>query len=72
MGMATNTDDEAQIEQEFQTLGRFFDEVKDTYFAHEPEFKELSMGMSDDYPLAIRHGSTLIRVGSRIFGQRVY
>ena len=72
MGMATNTDDEAQIEQEFQTLGRFFDEVKETYFAHEPEFKELSMGMSDDYPLAIRHGSTLIRVGSRIFGQRVY
>ena len=72
MGMATHTDDEAQIEQEFQTLSRFFNEVKETFFAHEPEFKEISMGMSDDYPLAIRHGSTLIRIGSRIFGQRVY
>ena len=72
MGMATHTDDEVQIEREFQTLDRFFGEVKETFFAHEPEFKEISMGMSDDYPLAIRHGSTLIRVGSRIFGQRVY
>ena len=72
MGMASNTDDEAQIEQEFKTLSDFFHEVKDTYFKGDDAFSEISMGMSDDYPLAIRHGSTLIRVGSKIFGQRVY
>lgn len=72
MGMATNTDDEAQIEQEFKTLADFFHEMKEAHFKDNPEFKEISMGMSDDYPLAIRHGSTLIRIGSRIFGERVY
>lgn len=72
MGMATNTDDEAQIEREFENLSDFFLEIKETHFKDTPEFKEISMGMSDDYPLAIRHGSTLIRVGSRIFGERVY
>jgi pyridoxal phosphate enzyme (YggS family) len=72
MGMATNTDDQEQVEREFQTLSDFFQEIKEKHFKHTPEFKEISMGMSDDYPLAIRHGSTLIRVGSRIFGERVY
>lgn len=72
MGMATNTEDETQIDREFARLQAFFHEVKEKYFAHDPHFKEISMGMSDDYPLAIRHGSTLIRVGSRIFGARTY
>lgn len=72
MGMATNTEDEAQIKQEFATLSSFFREVKETYFKDIPSFKEISMGMSDDYPLAIEEGSTLIRIGSRIFGVRNY
>ena len=72
MGMATNTDNEAQIETEFHTLADFFHETKETYFKDSPYYKEISMGMSDDYPLAIRHGSTLIRIGSRIFGERIY
>lgn len=72
MGMATNTDDEEQIAREFGSLQAFFTEMKEKHFAHDPYFKEISMGMSDDYPLAIRHGSTLIRVGSRIFGARIY
>ena len=72
MGMATNTDDMEQVEQEFKTLSDFFEEVKETHFKDIPYYKEISLGMSDDYPLAIRHGSTLIRIGSRIFGQRIY
>ena len=72
MGMATNTEDEAQIAQEFETLSAFFRETKETYFKDIPYYKEISMGMSDDYPLAIEHGSTLIRVGSKIFGERGY
>jgi len=72
MGMATHTDDEAQIEGEFKSLSDFFHEIKETHFKDAPEFKEISMGMSDDYPIAIHHGSTLIRVGSRIFGERIY
>ena len=72
MGMATNTEDEAQIKREFATLSAFFHEAKETYFKDIPSFKEISMGMSDDYPLAIEEGSTLIRIGSRIFGVRNY
>lgn len=72
MGMATNTEDEKLIAQEFATLSHFFQETKETYFKDIPYYKEISMGMSDDYPLAIEHGSTLIRVGSKIFGERVY
>ena len=72
MGMATNTGDEEQIAREFQTLADFFHQTKETFFRDAPEFKEMSMGMSDDYPIAIRKGSTLIRVGSRIFGERIY
>lgn len=72
MGMATNTEDEAQIKREFSTLSSFFQEVKETYFKEVSSFKEISMGMSDDYPIAIEEGSTLIRIGSRIFGARIY
>lgn len=70
MGMASNTDNEEQIKKEFCSLYEFFLEVKRTHFASQTTFNELSMGMSDDYHLAIAAGSTLIRVGSRIFGQR--
>ena len=72
MGMATNTEDEAQIRREFATLSAFFREAKETYFKDAPTFKEISMGMSDDYPIAIEEGSTLVRIGSRIFGARNY
>ena len=72
MMMASNTDDEQQIEQEFQTAQDFFDEVKARYFADDPAFCERSWGMSDDYLLALRHGSTMVRIGTRIFGPRVY
>ena len=72
MGMATNTEDEAQIAREFDTLASFFHEIKNDSFLDSPSFKEISMGMSDDYPLAIEKGSTLIRVGSKIFGERQY
>lgn len=72
MGMATNTDDENIIQQEFHSLGAFFQEIRDSYFSNQPAFKEISMGMSDDYPIAIAEGSTLVRIGSKIFGQRNY
>ena len=72
MGMATNTEDEAQIASEFETLATFFRKTREVYFKDIPYFKEVSMGMSDDYPIAIKHGSTLIRVGSKIFGTRIY
>lgn len=72
MGMATNTNSTEQIEQEFCSLSNFHKELKETYFANDNYFKELSMGMSHDYHQAIRQGSTLIRVGSNIFGERNY
>ncbi len=72
MGIATNTNDEAQIREEFHTLHSLFEELKESYFKDAPTFKELSMGMSDDYPIAIEEGSTLIRVGTKIFGERDY
>ena len=72
MMMASNVDDEAQIAAEFQQAADFFDEVKARYFADDDAFCERSWGMSDDYPIAIAHRSTLIRVGTKIFGPRVY
>ena len=72
MGMASNTDDVEQIRREFGSLGTFFAQVKEQWFAHDDAFKELSMGMSHDYPEAIAAGSTLVRVGSKIFGERDY
>ncbi len=72
MGMATFTDDENQVRKEFHTLKMLFDTLKSTYFANEPEFKEISMGMSDDFKIAIEEGSTMVRIGSSIFGVRNY
>lgn len=72
MGMATNVDDNEQIKREFCSLNTFFKEIKQTYFADSEYFKEISMGMSHDYSLAIEGGSTLVRVGSKIFGERNY
>lgn len=72
MGMATNTDSTEQIDKEFRSLNTFFKEIKQIYFPEEPTFKELSMGMSHDYHQAIDEGSTLVRVGSKIFGERNY
>jgi pyridoxal phosphate enzyme (YggS family) len=70
MGVATFTDDAAQLRREFGQLRQHFEHLKATYFASEPAFCEISMGMSGDYALALAEGSTLIRVGSAIFGQR--
>ena len=72
MMMASNVEDEVQIRNEFMTAKRFFDEVKQKYFADADYFKERSWGMSDDYPMAVECGSTMVRVGTRIFGPRVY
>ena len=70
MGMATNTDDTAQIHKEFAGLKALFDDIKNNFFASEPSFNQLSMGMSNDYTIAIEEGSTMIRIGSRLFGNR--
>lgn len=70
MAMATNTDDESKIIKEFQSLTDFFNRVKKQYFGEESSFKEISTGMSGDYLLAIESGSTMVRVGSSIFGHR--
>ena len=72
MGMATFTDDTEQVHNEFRNLKSIFDTLKHDYFTEQPQFKEISMGMSDDYPIAIEEGATLVRVGSRIFGARNY
>jgi pyridoxal phosphate enzyme (YggS family) len=70
MGMATFTENTAQIRKEFQNLHAIYQQLKSNYFSSNAEFKEISMGMSDDYPIAMEEGSTLIRVGSKIFGKR--
>lgn len=72
MGMATNTDDRTLIRSEFHTLKAIFDHLRQQFFADRPYFCEISMGMSGDYDLAIQEGSTLVRVGSAIFGARNY
>lgn len=72
MGMATFTDNRAQVCAEFRSLRGLFDEVKSTFFAHDDFFQHLSMGMSDDHLIAIAEGSTMVRVGSSIFGYRAY
>lgn len=72
MCMATNTDDEQRIRQDFATARTFFDEIKAEYFAENAEFCIRSYGMSDDYPIAIEEGSNMVRVGTRIFGPRKY
>lgn len=72
MMMASHIDDEAQIASEFDTAANFFDEVKKKYFADDDAFCERSWGMSHDYQIAVKHGSTMVRVGTTIFGPRVY
>ena len=70
MGMATYTIDTEQIREEFRHLKDIFNKLKDNYFKDTDHFKEISMGMSGDYPIAIEEGATLVRVGSKIFGTR--
>jgi len=70
MGMATNTEDENIVRKEFSSLKMFFDQVKKIHFENDIFFKEISMGMSSDYQMAIEEGSTIVRVGSSIFGGR--
>ena len=72
MGMATFTDDVNQVRSEFKSLKNIFDFLKENYFNEDTAFKEISMGMSDDYKIAIEEGATMVRVGSKIFGARVY
>lgn len=71
MGMATFTDNEEIIRMEFSTLKKYFEQLKKQYFPGKEYFKEISMGMSGDYKIAIREGSTIIRIGSLIFGKRL-
>jgi len=70
MGMAIYTENEDQVRNEFKFLKKTFNEVKVNFFKEENSFKEISMGMSNDYKIAIEEGATLIRVGSTIFGSR--
>lgn len=70
MGMATFTDDEAQVRDEFGYLAECFNNLKFNYYNGIEYFKEISMGMSGDYKIAIQQGSTIIRIGSHIFGER--
>lgn len=72
MGMATNTDKEEVIRREFKSLADFFNQLKQSHFANQDSFKELSMGMSGDYKIALEEGSTQVRIGSAIFGARNY
>jgi len=70
MGMATFTEDESVIKSDFELLSDIFRQLKEKYFRDSDRFCELSMGMSDDYKIAISAGSTLVRIGSKIFGTR--
>lgn len=72
MAMASYVDDEEQIRSEFHTASDFFDEVKQRYFANDDSFCERSWGMSHDYRIAIECHSTMVRIGTKIFGPRVY
>ncbi|MEY3050602.1 MAG: hypothetical protein RLY31_387 [Bacteroidota bacterium] len=70
MGMASFTHDTAQIRSEFRTLRETFDFLKERFFPKDEAFRELSMGMSGDYRIALEEGSTLVRIGSLLFGER--
>lgn len=72
MGMATNTPDESLIRTEFANLKSLFNKLKTSYFSDDASFREISMGMSGDYQIAMQEGSTLVRIGSSIFGVRNY
>lgn len=70
MGMATYTDDREQVRREFRLLKSLFDSCKEQFFPHDPSFSEISMGMSGDYHIAMEEGSSMVRLGSLIFGER--
>ncbi|MEJ8755504.1 YggS family pyridoxal phosphate-dependent enzyme [Pontibacter sp. H259] len=72
MGIATNTEDQDKLRGEFRQLRSCFEQLKETFFFANPDFKEISMGMTSDWQLALEEGSTMIRVGSGIFGSRNY
>ena len=72
MCMASNVDDETQIAREFSRAHAIYNKVKEDFFSLDASFRECSWGMSDDFPIAVQHGSTLVRIGSRIFGHRGY
>lgn len=67
MGMATFTSDQEQVRTEFRRLKSIHEQIKAGFFAHDPRFREISMGMSDDYPIALEEGSTMVRLGSVVF-----
>jgi pyridoxal phosphate enzyme (YggS family) len=70
MGMATFTDNKEMVRSEFRELKAIFKKLKSSYFPEDPAFREISMGMSDDYDIAVEEGSTIVRIGSKIFGSR--
>ena len=70
MGMATFTSDSGQIHREFSSLSDCYDDIKSRYFSTNPDFREISMGMSGDYEIALQNGSTIVRIGSLLFGER--
>jgi pyridoxal phosphate enzyme (YggS family) len=70
MGMATFTSDHEQVRKEFKQLKSIFDTLKNKYFSKEDTFREISMGMSGDYPIALEEGSTMVRIGTLLFGKR--
>jgi hypothetical protein len=70
MGMATNTNDITQIRNEFKQLKGIFQFIKNSYFINKKDFTEISMGMSSDYKIAMEEGSTMVRIGSLLFGRR--
>ena len=72
MGMASHTEDEARVRADFFRIHEIFDRLKTDSFANHPEFKEISMGMSHDWHIAVEEGSTMIRLGTSIFGARDY
>ncbi|MGE0088663.1 MAG: YggS family pyridoxal phosphate-dependent enzyme [Bacteroidales bacterium] len=70
MGMATFTENTQVVRAEFKELVHIFNQLKNTYFLQKQDFKEISMGMSGDYKIAIEEGATMVRIGSLIFGER--
>ena len=72
MGMASNTDDDTRVETDFKAISKTFNDIKALNLPGNEHFTVISMGMSDDHQLAIKHGSNMVRIGSTIFGYRQY
>ena len=72
MGMATNTEDEAVIDADFERIEGLFRRIREEFPQLRESFTELSIGMSQDWPIAVRHGATMVRIGTDIFGPREY